>query len=126
MKLIESKELNALLPKGLTPGIFTDTLKFNNIPINMGWMRIDKLDRLNDQVIRWGWDPETALVLYVNPPDYNPEKDISTQIAYDEVNKLEGLHKLNHTQCTCMFFENMTVEKLIGIFSQVMNMKAFL
>lgn len=126
MIIAEIKELRPYLVKGITDGLFMEAFKLHNIASHIKWIHIDKLNFEGSlYATSQGWTPETSLLLYVKPPDYDRKHEFSEEALKEEL-RLEGLSKLNTTQCTCLLFENMTVEKLAGLVNQVVTLKAFL
>lgn len=122
MRFSDIIDLAPLLDKGFTPGLFSEALKLNSIPIHIQWVAKEALDpACHHYANMQKWDPETTLVLYIEPPDeQSTTLEPSMGVLFPE------LGKLNHNQYLCTFFENTTLEELARKINQVTKMKAFL
>lgn len=97
-----------------------ETMRMNDIKFNVKWIHKDKLEAdCTAHVASEGWNPETVLVLYVNRQD-----ESSPIVQADDI--LQGLTKLNTTQCVCWFMSNMTLERFAETMNKITQLKAFL
>lgn len=120
MRIHNLLELRDHIQGKWTPELFTETLQLHKIPFIVKWIHEDNLELGGLEIAaQMNWDPETTLLLYIEP--YDKKKD------YPNYKEVAGqLSLLNTTQCTCSFIENMTIEKFAKNINQLAGMKAFL
>lgn len=104
MKIIEISELGTLLDRdNLTSSLILEALRIHKIPLNVKWILTSKLKEESEMyAARQGWDIRDTLVLYGTKHDCMPGSYV------------------------CMFYQNMTIEKLAGLINQIPKLKAFL
>lgn len=116
MRFMESAELHKHTKHGIqwTGALMGEAFRLHNVPINLTWVNRDKLESVClDYAINHGWNPETTFVWY-------------SHTLSGTASDIDVLTTLNPGTCACMLFENMTLEKLIGIIDQVTSLRAFL
>jgi hypothetical protein len=124
MKIVNFKEVKPMLVAKMTGQLLFEAFKLMRLSYNIAWLSKPSLDEnCISYALAQGWDPNTTLVLYGDPPDHDPEKEISPEMLAEEMG---GLTLLNHSQCICMCFPNMTLEDFIRQINQIAKMKAFL
>lgn len=128
MNLAEVKDLHALLiHEGTTTQLMHDALdkarELLSIKANIKWIAKENLvDESLKYMQQQGFDPNTTLILYVDPPDPN---EVAKEESISE-DTFSALSKLNKSQCVCWFMPNMTLEKFAKTINKLTQNKAFL
>lgn len=125
MIIVNIQEIKPLIDGKCSPALFNKAFTINNITFHIQWIHKNVLETAAlEHARRLDFDPDTTLVLYSNPPDY--EDAVSRTIPESDDVFGRGLSKLNRTQCICLFLENITLQEFANKINQIIKMKAFL
>jgi hypothetical protein len=99
----------------------SEAIDLHHIGYDFKWINKDILHKGTEAYVKnIGWNPDTTLVLYVDPTD--PKQKSNEDAPFET---MEGLSLLNGSQCVCWFIKNITDEKFASIIDQVVRIGAF-
>ena len=128
MKFVEIQELRPLLAEKWSATLFMEAMRLHKIP-TPSIVRVSRShmeEEAAKHIATKEWDPNKTLVIYKNPTPISMNAITIDENATGIEIMAQELDGLNGDACTCVFFSDMTLERLTDMVNQLISMRAFL